>query len=48
MDVKKIMTNIIYLIVKSGSGKYTIAKELAKQGYIICDNQLPYVFFIKL
>ena len=40
MDVKKIMTNIIYLIGKSGSGKYTIAKELAKQGYIICDNQL--------
>ncbi len=40
MDVKKIMTNIVYLIGKSGSGKYTIAKELAKQGYIICDNQL--------
>ncbi len=34
------MTNIIYLIGKSGSGKYTIAKELAKHGYIICDNQL--------
>ena len=44
------MTNIIYLIGKSGSGKYTIAKELAKHGYIICDNQLinyP-VFFTKL
>lgn len=34
------MTNIIYLIGTSGSGKYTIAKELAKHGYIICDNQL--------
>lgn len=34
------MTTIIYLIGKPGTGKYTIAKELAKNGYIICDNQL--------
>ncbi|MCC8368775.1 MAG: hypothetical protein LN573_01645 [Rickettsia endosymbiont of Oxypoda opaca] len=34
------MTTIIYLIGKPGTGKYTIAKYLAKQGYIICDNQL--------
>jgi DUF438 domain-containing protein len=34
------MSNIIYLIGYSGTGKYTIAKELAKFGYIICDNQL--------
>ena len=34
------MSHIIYLIGYSGTGKYTIAQELAKQGYIICDNQL--------
>jgi len=34
------MTTIIYLIGKPGTGKYTIAKELAKSGYIICDNHL--------
>ncbi|HJD56217.1 MAG TPA: hypothetical protein LFW21_06335 [Rickettsia endosymbiont of Pyrocoelia pectoralis] len=34
------MTTIIYLIGKPGTGKYTIAKELAKSDYIICDNQL--------
>ncbi len=34
------MTNIIYLIGKPGTGKYTIAKEIAKAGYRICDNQL--------
>ncbi|MFY9589609.1 hypothetical protein [Rickettsia endosymbiont of Halotydeus destructor] len=34
------MTIIIYLIGKPGTGKYTIAKELAKHDYIICDNQL--------
>jgi ABC-type oligopeptide transport system ATPase subunit len=34
------MTNIVYLIGYSGTGKYTIARELAKSGYIICDNQL--------
>lgn len=33
-------TSIIYLIGKPGTGKYTIAKELAKSGFIICDNQL--------
>lgn len=33
-------TTIIYLIGKPGVGKYTIAQELAKSGYIICDNQL--------
>ncbi|MCC8418982.1 MAG: hypothetical protein LN590_05450 [Rickettsia endosymbiont of Glossina mortisans submortisans] len=34
------MTTIIYLIGKPGTGKYTIAKELSKSGYVICDNQL--------
>lgn len=33
-------TKIIYLIGKPGTGKYTIAKELAKHGFVICDNQL--------
>jgi hypothetical protein len=33
-------TTIVYLIGRAGTGKYTIAKELAKSGYIICDNQL--------
>jgi len=33
-------SNIIYLIAYPGTGKYTIAKELEKYGYIICDNQL--------
>ncbi len=41
---KKISNNyssyIIYLIGNPGTGKYTIAKELAKNGFIICDNQL--------
>lgn len=32
---------VIYLTGKPGVGKYTIAKELAKNyGFIICDNQL--------
>ena len=31
---------IIYLIGKPGTGKYTIAQELAKFGFIVCDNQL--------
>ncbi len=31
---------LIYLIGKPGVGKYTIAKVLAKYGYIVCDNQL--------
>ena len=34
------MTNIIYLIGRCGTGKYTIAKELAKSGYVVCDNHL--------
>lgn len=34
------MTIIIYLIGKPGTGKYTIAKEIAQHGYIVCDNQL--------
>ena len=33
-------TTAIYLIGKPGTGKYTISKELAKDGYVICDNQL--------
>ena len=41
MDDKKDKTKIIYLTGKPGVGKYTIAKELAKNyGYVICDNQL--------
>ncbi|MEK6734218.1 MAG: hypothetical protein AABY27_03840, partial [Pseudomonadota bacterium] len=35
-----LMTVIIYLIGRSGTGKYTIAKELAQSGYKIIDNQL--------
>jgi len=31
---------IIYLIGKPGTGKYTIAQEVAKFGFIVCDNQL--------
>ena len=31
---------VIYLIGKPGTGKYTIAQELAKFGFIVCDNQL--------
>ena len=34
------MTNIIYLFGHPGTGKYTIAREIAKAGYVICDNQL--------
>lgn len=34
------MTVILYLIGTSGTGKYTIATEIAKRGYKICDNQL--------
>lgn len=34
-------TLIVYLTGKPGVGKYTIAKELAKNyGFIVCDNQL--------
>jgi len=34
-------TTIIYITGKPGFGKYTIAKELAKNhGFIVCDNQL--------
>jgi hypothetical protein len=34
------MTIILYLIGRSGSGKYTIAKELEKDGFKIADNHL--------
>lgn len=37
------MTNsskIIYLIGKPGCGKYTIAQEICKHGFILCDNHL--------
>ncbi|HFL2713442.1 TPA: GNAT family N-acetyltransferase [Legionella pneumophila] len=33
-------TILIYLIGKSGVGKYTVAKALEKHGFILCDNQL--------
>ncbi|WP_250239013.1 hypothetical protein [Cardinium endosymbiont of Oedothorax gibbosus] len=33
-------TIIIYLIGKPGTGKYTIAQELAQFKYIVCDNHL--------
>ena len=33
-------TIILYLIGKPGTGKYTIAKEIEKSGYTICDNHL--------
>ncbi len=38
--MKKHKHTIIYLIGNSGVGKYTISTELAKAGYVICDNQL--------
>ena len=38
--IRENITKIIYLIGKPGSGKYTIAQELAKAGFIVCDNQL--------
>ena len=34
------MTIVLYLIGRSGSGKYTIAKELEKHGFKIADNHL--------
>lgn len=43
MSTKNNITNntcIIYLIGRPGTGKYTIAKELEKFGFIVCDNQL--------
>ena len=33
-------TTILYLIGRPGTGKYTISQELAKAGYVVCDNQL--------
>ena len=41
MQMIKQSTTIIYLTGKPGIGKYTVAKELAKNyGFIVCDNQL--------
>jgi hypothetical protein len=34
------MTVILYLIGKAGTGKYTIAKEIEKSGFSLCDNHL--------
>lgn len=34
------MTIILYLIGRSGSGKYTIAKQLEKYGFKVADNHL--------
>lgn len=34
------MTIVLYLIGRSGTGKYTIAKELEKHGFKIADNHL--------
>jgi len=34
------MTLILYLIGKAGSGKFTIAQNFIKQGFIVVDNQL--------
>lgn len=34
------LTYLIYLIGKSGVGKYSTAQALEKQGFILCDNQL--------
>ena len=33
-------TYVVYLIGNPGTGKYTIAQELTKVGFIVCDNQL--------
>lgn len=33
-------TYFLYLIGKSGVGKYTVAKALESHGFILCDNQL--------
>ncbi len=33
-------TKVIYLIGTPGTGKYTISQELAKFGFIVCDNHL--------
>src|SRR3990167_409485 len=33
-------SKLVYLIGKPGTGKYTIAQNIAKNGYIIFDNQL--------
>jgi len=33
-------TKIIYLIGNPGCGKYTIAQEICKHGFTLCDNHL--------
>ena len=42
METNKAQGNtcIIYLIGHPGTGKYTIAQDLEKSGFIVCDNQL--------
>lgn len=34
------MTTVLYLIGRSGSGKYTIAKHIEKYGFKVVDNHL--------